>query len=74
MSLWGGKGCWEGEYRSASEVMVDVKRFIEERGMRVVSDDVAVLVLRSCLWETEGLDKSEGKEVWLNDSPGRGNF
>ncbi len=45
MSLWGGKGCWKGEYRSASEVMVDVKRFNEERGMRVVSDDVAGLDL-----------------------------
>lgn len=37
--------CWKGEYRSALEVMVDVKRFIEERGMRVVSDGVAGLDL-----------------------------
>lgn len=45
MSLWGDKGCWKGEYRSALEVMVEVKRFIEEHGMRVVSDDVAGLDL-----------------------------
>lgn len=55
MSLWGGVG--PGEYRSALEVMVDVKRFIEERGMRVVSDDVAGLDLArlwgSCLWKED---------------------
>lgn len=35
--------CWKGGYRSALEVMVDVKGFIDERGMKVVNEDVADL-------------------------------
>lgn len=55
---------WKGDYRSALEVMVDVKGFIEERGVRVVNEDVAGLDLAGfgiLSVETEGLDKSEGK-------------
>lgn len=56
--------CWKWEYRSPLEVVVDVKQFIEERGMRVVSDDVAGLDLAGfgiLPVETQGLEESKGK-------------